>query len=172
MSMRRLLVPALTLVLWSSTTLMAQAQNGSGNQADAQPGAAQKLTAERVAVLLNSKATLNNDGSKQVFAVIEKDNWRYEVTFLFLVDGKGWDMYSALGAPGQTFTKAQMDGMAQLNQQWKAQQKYFTVNPKDNRLYLADINFKTDTTEAQFAQSLDNYLATIRNTYDLWKATK
>ena len=121
MSMRRLPVPVLALVLWSGTTLMAQAQNGPGNPANEQPGAGQNLTAERVAGLLKSKVTLNNDGSKQVFAVIEKDNWRYEVIFLFLPDGKAWDMYSALGAPGQTFSKAQMSGMEQLNKEWKAQ---------------------------------------------------
>ena len=46
------------------------------------------------------------------------------------------------------------------------------VNPKDNRLYLADVNYKTETTEAQFNQSLNGFLATIRNTHDLWKETK
>jgi hypothetical protein len=171
MSIRHILVPALSLVVFACASLVAEAQSGpGGNKGGAQPGGGQKLTAERVAVLLNSKVQMQANGDKAVSAILEKDGWKYDITIVFLAGGKVWDIYSPLSASGQTFTQAQLDGMQQKNNEWKAQQKFFTVNPQDKRLYLADINFKTDASEQAFVQALESYMATIRSTHDLWRA--
>jgi hypothetical protein len=174
MSIRRFLVPALSLVVLACASVVAEAQSGpaggGGKKGTAQAGASQKLTAERVAVLFNSKVQMQANGDKAVSGIIEKDGWKYEITIVFLAGGQVWDIYSALSGPGQTFTQAQLDGMQQKNNEWKAQQKFFMINQQDKRLYLADINFKTDISEQGFAQALESYMATIRSTHDLWKA--
>ena len=169
MSIRRFLLPALSLVLVAGASLGADAQTGPvGGSGKA--GAGQNLTPERVAALHKSQVQKLANGDKSVRVVIEKDGWKYDMNIVFLADGKVWDIWSALGAPNQTYTPEQLKGMEEKNKAWKDEQKYFEINKQDKRLYLADINFKVETTEQGFAQALERYMNTVRSTYELWKA--
>jgi hypothetical protein len=173
MSIRRGLLPALSVALFAGASWVAEAQTGpigGGAQDGRQAGDAKNQTAERVAALHKSKVEKLTNGDKSVRVVIEKDGWKYDMNIVFRGNANVFDVRSALSAPNQTFTAEQIKGMEQKNQEWKEEQKYFEVNKDDKRLYLSDVNFKVECSEQQFAQILDRYMNTVRSTYELWKA--
>jgi hypothetical protein len=185
MTIRRFVVPSVAMVVLASCALVADAQTGptgpvsggKGVKGPAQPGpvAGQALTAEKVASMLQSKGykaqvvTVQN-GGKNVLALIEKDGWNYDVTIAFTPDGKYMDFGSPLSVVGQSFSQAQLQGLMQKNMELIYGLKTFGINKADNRLWLMNINYSPNSTEQQFYQILDDHLATIRNSYDLWKA--
>ena len=170
----RFLTAGLSLIVIACTALVADAQTGpitGGSPKGKQTaGAAQGLTAERVAAMLNSKVDTQSNGDKAVSAILEKDGWKFEVIVYFFAGKNVFDIISPLSAPNAQFTQAQVQGMSQKNNEWKAAQKFFSINEQDKRLYLEDINFQTTISEQEFVNSVNSFMATIRSTHDLWKS--
>jgi hypothetical protein len=175
MFIRRFLLPSLTAIVFACSAMVASAQTGPVNgggpkQGGAQNNQGQVLTAERVATMLNSKVIANPDGSKSVKAMITKDGWQFEVIVNFLPNGKVFDIYSPLTGANPNLTQAQVDGILKTNKALEKEQKFFTVNKQDSRLYFANINFRVEMNEQTFVQELNAHCMVIQNTYDLWKS--
>jgi hypothetical protein len=162
---RRTFLAGLTAIaLFACTALTASAQT----VAPAQPGSG-KLTAERAAELLKSKVQSAPDGSKTVAANITYDGKSYEVIVVFLPDGKVFDLYTPVTGANPKLSNTQIQGLQKVNEQLKAEQKAFVLNNQDNRLWFANINFRTDVSEQVFMQELGNHCRVLRDTHDLYK---
>lgn len=164
MTFIRTLAATLTAALLTCTALTANAQT----VAPAQQGSG-KLTAERVATLLKSKVQTAPDGSKTIAANITYDGKNYEVIVVFLPDGKIFDLYTPVTGANPKLSNTQIQGLQQVNDKLKAEQKAFILNNQDNRLYFANINFLTSVSEQVFMQELSNHCRVLRDTYDLYK---
>lgn len=182
MIIRRFVLPALTVVALLATSLTAQAQTGpvigdgkGATKGQGGPVGQTVMTADSIAALLKSKghtATVQpgNNGSKNVVVAIKAGGWQYDVIITVLADGKEMDIFSPLTPAGQTLTQNQMQALLKKNCDLVGTMKYFIVGPQDNRLWLVRPNLITNISEAVFIQVLDSHLATIRDTFDLWKA--
>lgn len=170
MSLRTVLVPSLSIVLLACGALTAEAQSGPVSGGKPATGTGGKLTAARVATLLKGKLESSTNGVQTAHVTIERDGWQYEMFIDFLPDGKVFDIVTRLSGPNPKLTQAQTQGLQQMNEAMKKDQKFFNVNKTDNCLYLEDINFLTTMTEQQFMNALNAHIMTLRQTYDLWKS--
>lgn len=181
MSIRRFVLPALTLAVFAAANLLASAQtgpiSGTGKSTGkgSPPAAGGAMNAESLAKILQTKGykasvQAADNGGKNVVAVIEAGGWKYDVTFALLANGKEMDVFSPLSAPGQTYSKEQLEALLKKNAAWVGGLKYFIIGQKDGKLYLANTNFTMPTSEQQLMQILDGHLAAIRESYDLWKS--
>ena len=172
MAFSRFLLPSVTTITFACAALVADAQTGpaGGTQkTSAQTGQAKRLTAERVAAMLNSKVQNEQDGSKTIVAKVTRDGWQFDIIVSFLPDGKVFDITSPLTGPNPNLTQAQVQGLEQKNKEMQAAQKAFILNKQDGRLYFANINFRVDISEQAFTQELNAHCQVIRDTYDLWR---
>jgi hypothetical protein len=166
MSLRRFLIPALSVIVLACATLTASAQSGpiqggKGAPQVGQPIPGQGLTADKAAALLQSyghKAVVKTgaNGTLIVEADVVKNGKVYFVDIHFTADGKFMDLFTNLGS-AQNLSQGQLLALLQKNQQTPLN-TYFGIST-NGYVILNDVSYAPGTmSEQQFLQIVDRHI--------------
>jgi hypothetical protein len=190
MSIRRFLVPALTVIVLACGALAAHAQGtgpisgkkSGGSMPDpiSAPGLVQGLSSDKVISLLKAKGaetTISNqelNGTKFtiVRAKLQADDFGYDLDVVFATYTNGvktWYFSAPLNTNGMGLTLDKLQGLLKRNYTMGAFNT-FMIDPQTGTVMIQSSRFGIGSTEQNFHSELDIYMKNIKEAYQLWSS--
>jgi hypothetical protein len=188
MSIRRILVPALSVIVLACGSLAANAQGTgpvkksggsiSGPGPISAPAVGQNLTSDKVISLLQAKkaeTTVSNqevNGTKFniVRAKFQADDFGYDMDVVFVTHANGaksWYFSAPLNTNGTGLTLDRLQGLLKRNYVMGAYNT-FMIDPQTGTVMIQSSRFGITVNEQTFNSELGIYMKNIKETYELW----
>jgi hypothetical protein len=187
MSIRRILVPALSIIVLACGSLAAHAQTGpllskkSGGTMpgpNAPQGIVQSLTADRVISMLQAKGaetTVSNQDIKGVKfhivrAKMQADDFGYDFDVVFVTFANGtrvWYFSTPLNTNGMSLSAEKLQGLLKRNHTMAANFS-FMIDPQTGTVMLQSSRIVITVRDQEFQNELGTYMKNIKETYQWW----
>jgi hypothetical protein len=188
MTLRRFLVPALSVLVLACSSLAAHAQTGpvtGGTKKDSngpigpKPGEmATVLSVEKVTKLLQAKGgqttITNSENANGKFTFVQTklttSDFMYDFAIVFANQNNGnkiWYMTANLNPNGKKLTADQMQGLLKENFIMSGD-NFFMIDPQTGALLLQSGRYGLNFTDQVFERQVNVYLDDIKATYKLW----
>jgi hypothetical protein len=190
MFIRRILVPALSVIVLACGSLAAQAQyNGTGPLPKPKPmpgpnapsGIVQSFTPEKVASLLQAKGAETKVTSNQapngatttaVRVKMQADDFGYDFDVVFMTFTNGSRVYyfsAPLNTNGMGLSREKLQGLFKKNSVMGGAFA-FNIDAQTGTLMMQSCNFSTTVAEQVFNNDLGIYLKHIKESYQMWSS--
>lgn len=187
MSTRRILVPALSIVVLACGSLTAHAQftgpikkgpSGSKSISASSPQTVQDLTPEKVVSLLQAKGaettlhnqTINGVKFTSVRTKMNMDDFGYDFDVFFVTyanGGKNWYLSAPLNTSGTLLPLEKLQGLLKRNYTMCANYS-FMIDPQSGTLLMQTSRLGLAFSDQQFHTELGVYLKNIKDGYQYW----
>jgi hypothetical protein len=186
MSIRRFLLPSLTLAFLACATLSADAQTGpigsaktpaKGPAVKQGPAATQGFSPDRVVGLLKAKGAqtkvTSNETKNGKFTVVQvgvkTDDFMYDfdVVFANFANGvKVWYLSTPLNTNASSLSAAQLQGLLKENFAMSGD-NIFMIDSQ-NTLLLESSRYNLNTTDQVFMATVETYMKDVKETSTVW----
>jgi hypothetical protein len=185
MSIRRLLIPALSVIVLACASLAADAQTGpvgAGQKGQGGPkggvGATQGLTPDRAVSLLQAKgaqtkvSTAENQNAKftMVQAKLQTNDFMYDFVVVFVTYNNGnqsWYLSANLNPKSANLSAAQLQGLLKENFVMSGD-NFFMIDPQTGAVMMQSGRYSVSIGDQIFQRSVDIYMNDIKATANLW----
>jgi hypothetical protein len=189
MSIRRFLVPALSVIVLACGSLTVNAQNTGPIKNGGKfmpgptpaPGMAQSLTPERVVSLLKAKGAettvANNQAANGVKTTtvrtkMQANDFGYDFDIVFMTYTNGSKAYylsAPLNTNGMGLSLEKLQGLLKRNNVMGGAFS-FSIDAQSGTLMIQSCNFATTVAEQTFQNDLGIYLKNIKDAYEWWSS--
>jgi hypothetical protein len=112
--------------------------------------------------------TMQN-GAVTLIVNIRQNDWTFKIEMPFSSDRTYFSLICPLGSPASQLSPAQMLALLKANAQILG---YFMYRERDQQLCLENDGYSVHATEASFREALERFLQNVRNTHNVWDASR